>query len=568
MLLHLFSRSMVICQNTFESFPARILATCYPLSDSIATYIRNNGLDQSASVYYFSLLVHISIGNLRLQRPPFEEHFMAEFSDLIVVIPGFFGSRLERPIGTLLYDLTLAGLPKTLRTLTGDGLSHMSQDGPPNDDVVATDLFNYQLLPGFFGNDDYDALIKMLQGCVTYPDQQVIKFPYDWRASNRWAAERLNDMSQNRLKEWKAFSGNKDAKLWLVCHSMGGLIARYFCEHLGGAEITRELITISTPHRGAAQALAVLVNGMRLAGLINVTQFVRSLPSVYELLPQYPVLYEWGGGDGAAFRLPDIYGLGDRLAIPKQARAQAAHGLIPDGLKGFFQRDQTMVQMVQRGVDFHAAIRDPVLKRMDEGVPPPYRTRCFLNRRQPTVLSALWDNGRMEPSKSDPLAATSGVADPSNRGDGTVPAFAAIPIEWDDTSAAVAVSAKHVGMPASEIVHTVLYNWIHPQDARAYMGGGIEDREVLALDVPSMIQQGEELVIKVDALVPANVTVTAELVNKNISLKPIRTRVAGSGEPQVIGLGLPGEGTWRVTVVPEDPRRPAVSDYTVVLLPG
>ena len=141
--------------------------------------------------------------------------------------------------GTLLYDLTLAGLPRTLWTLNGVGLAHLNQDAPPGDGVVATDLFNFQLLPGFFGNDGYDALVAMLQENVRYPDQQVIKFPYDWRASNRWAAERLNDEARSALREWQSSSGNTDAKLWLVCHSMGGLVARYFCEHLGGAEITR-----------------------------------------------------------------------------------------------------------------------------------------------------------------------------------------------------------------------------------------------------------------------------------------------------------------------------------------
>lgn len=487
---------------------------------------------------------------------------MAEFGDLIVVIPGILGSRLERADGTLLYDLTLTGLPKTLWTLTGKGLAHLNQDAPPDDGVVATDLFNYQLLPGFFGNDDYDVLVTMLRENVTYPDQQILKFPYDWRASNRWAAERLDDMARRALKQWQSSSGNANAKLWLVCHSMGGLVARYFCEHLGGAAITRELITIGTPHRGAARALDVLVNGMRLAGLINVSQFVRSLPSVYELLPQYPILRDSGIGDGAAFRLADAYGLGARLAIPKRVKAAVPPGHVPARFEGLPNLEHTMVK---RAVEFHAAIRDPVVTRMDDDIPPPYTMRCFLNRRQPTILSAWLHGGELEASAGDPLALPDAVADPSNRGDGTVPAYSAIPIEWNTTSNAVAVSAKHVGMPASVAVLDVLRNWIRPQDARAYMGGGIEDRDVLGLEVPSAIPAGEGLAVKVDALAAANVTVTVELVNQDKPPVAIRTRVPGSGEPQVIDLGTLGEGTWRVTVAPEDRRRPAVSDYIIVL---
>lgn len=45
---------------------------------------------------------------------------MADFGDLIVVVPGLLGSRLERADGTLLYDLTLADLSKILWALTGE----------------------------------------------------------------------------------------------------------------------------------------------------------------------------------------------------------------------------------------------------------------------------------------------------------------------------------------------------------------------------------------------------------------------------------------------------------------
>lgn len=490
---------------------------------------------------------------------------MAHFADVIIVIPGLLGSRLERSDGTLLYDLTLAGLPRTLWTLTGSGLAHLNQEDPPDDGVMATDFFNFQLLPGFFGNDDYDALVAMLRDNVRHPDQQVIKFPYDWRASNRWAAERLNDMARSALKLWQSSSGNADAKLWLICHSMGGLVARYFCEHLGGADVTRELITIGTPHRGAAKALDVLVNGMRLVGLINVSEFVRSLPSAYELLPQYPVLREPDIEGALAFSLADAYGLGDVLAVPKRANAGAARGPIPDNFKGFPNLDRTLLK---RAMEFHAAIRSPVVKRIDDNIPPPYTMRCFLNRRQPTVLSALLHGDELEASAFDPLALPDAAADPSNRGDGTVAAFSAIPIEWDDTSGAVAVAAKHVGMPASAAVLDVLRNWIRPQDARAYMGDVIEDRDVLGLEVPSVIRDGEDLVIKVDALVGAIVTVTLQSVEEDMLPVSIRARVPATGEPQVIDLGTPGPGTWRVTVAPEDRRRPTVSDYAVVLASG
>lgn len=43
-------------------------------------------------------------------------------------------------------------------------------------------------------------------------------------------------------------------KVDLVCHSEGGLVARYFIKNLGGAAFVDDLVTISTPHRGTVMA--------------------------------------------------------------------------------------------------------------------------------------------------------------------------------------------------------------------------------------------------------------------------------------------------------------------------
>ena len=66
------------------------------------------------------------------------------------------------------------------------------------------------------------------------------------------------------LERWRAQGGPyADAQVVFVCHSMGGLIARWYIEQCGGAEITRKLITLGTPYRGAAHAVDQLVNGVR-----------------------------------------------------------------------------------------------------------------------------------------------------------------------------------------------------------------------------------------------------------------------------------------------------------------
>jgi hypothetical protein len=81
---------------------------------------------------------------------------------------------------------------------------------------------------------------------------------------------------------------------------MGGLIARWYVEMCGGAEITRKLITLGTPYRGAPLALGQLVNGPnpRLGRLpLELTRFARSMPSLHQLLPEYACLEQ---GDGLA----------------------------------------------------------------------------------------------------------------------------------------------------------------------------------------------------------------------------------------------------------------------------
>lgn len=53
------------------------------------------------------------------------------------------------------------------------------------------------------------------------------------------------------------------AKVDLVCHSMGGLSARYYARHLDGAPAIRRLVTIATPHRGTRWAWCPLNQSMR-----------------------------------------------------------------------------------------------------------------------------------------------------------------------------------------------------------------------------------------------------------------------------------------------------------------
>ena len=84
------------------------------------------------------------------------------------------------------------------------------------------------------------------------PGETYIEFPYDWRRDNRVAARRLQRVVDEKLHAQR--QRNPDAKLILIGHSMGGLVARYFLECLDGWQDTRMLITFGTPHRGSLNA--------------------------------------------------------------------------------------------------------------------------------------------------------------------------------------------------------------------------------------------------------------------------------------------------------------------------
>ena len=481
-------------------------------------------------------------------------------NDIIILIPGIGGSRLERD-GKLLYDLSLGALPRLIWNWVGGDIAFLGGSGKPDDGVVATDLFNYQLIPGYFGVDDYDGLVNTLKSVVRDPERQFFKFPYDWRASNRWAAEALDAFARPRLHDWQKGQGGADAKLWLVCHSMGGLVARYFLERLGGSDITRRLITIATPHRGAPKALNALVNGMKFT-VLDFSSVIRSFASTYELLPQAPVVKVDGAGGEALVRVADFFGMGSLLPLPASATSATA-AAAPSGLGPL---PHINAQRLRDALEFHKAIRDPVVRRMDRGEPSAYEITCLFNRRQRTPQSARWTDGELVMSDDAPNPVPGGETPLFYRGDGTVPGPSAMPIEWSNTGKAIALDEKHVGMPSARTLTDLLQNLANPLDTREYMSSGPSDGS-LGLAVPPLVQVGEPFEIELDALRASRLTVTVEAVQSAAGPVFEEVAIVKDGASAHLECHLTVPGTYRVTARSADPLRPAVSDWVVVTAP-
>ena len=78
----------------------------------------------------------------------------------------------------------------------------------------------------------------------------------------------------------------EDAKVIFVCHSMGGLVARWYLDSLRRGAAHADSLHARHAAPRVREAVGELVNGVRKAG-VDLSAFARSMPSSYELLPEY-----------------------------------------------------------------------------------------------------------------------------------------------------------------------------------------------------------------------------------------------------------------------------------------
>ena len=311
--------------------------------------------------------------------------------DLVIFLPGISGSTLIRD-GRTLWGLSPSALFGALFSGSLDDLAIKAESAEEdlNDGITVGDLVrDVHLVPGLWKIDGYHGFIEAL-GRKLYikPGRNVRTFPYDWRRDNRVSAGRLKRVALTALREWRESSGASDAKLILVAHSMGGLVARYFMEVLGGWRDTRQLITLGTPFRGSLNAAGFLVNGFA-RGIgplrIDATATLRSFASVHQLLPTYACVDR---GDGELVRVADA-------TLP---------GIDPE--------------KVADASAFHQEIEDAVSANASDPDYRPSRISPVLSSMQSTFQSLLLRDG-----KATLLGTREGV---DEGGDGTVPMVSAL----------------------------------------------------------------------------------------------------------------------------------------------
>lgn len=327
------------------------------------------------------------------------------FPDVVIVLPGLVGSILQKD-GETLWGTSPGAF---WGTVAGDNLERLKMSAPDNgaedigDGIQATGLVpNAELIPGLWKQGGYSRLQRDLAARLGLRQgENYFEFPYDWRRDNRVAARKLARQAPVWLEAWREKSGNPEAKIVLVAHSMGGLVGRYFVECLEGWKIVRTLFSFGTPYRGAGNALGFLCNGFVWKagpiGLFDGTEALRSFDSVYQLLPTYPFVDD---GGQTLSRVSDI-------DLPNLDRRRAV-----------------------AAAQFHAEIANA---RAANGNDPKYlragtKVRPVVGLAQPTWQSATLSQGALTM-----VYAHSGE---DLKGDGTVPRVSAIPVEDDDASAA------------------------------------------------------------------------------------------------------------------------------------
>jgi hypothetical protein len=361
------------------------------------------------------------------------------FRDVIVLMPGITGSVLEKDdkdVFGLTVEAGLRGLRSGGRSVRDLRLTDDPADVDDlGDGVTAVRLApDAHLVPGLWKIDGYGKVAERLQQRLRLePGTSFFELPYDWRRDNRVAARKL----QASAGRWLAARrrSDPDARLVLIAHSMGGLVARYYLEVLEGWRDTRMLITFGTPYRGSLNAVDFLAHGFRkLFGLVDLTDALRSFTSVYQLLPIYPCLDE---GDGNLIRLTEA-----TRTVPglDQARVQAAR-------------------------QFHREIEDALARHRqdDEYRQFGYRLHQVVGIEHPTRQSVLVRDGRLELSFT--------WAGEELFGDGTVPRVSASPQEFDTDDDALFAGTRHSSLQNADAVLTQVRGWLTGQNLSGFRAG-------------------------------------------------------------------------------------------------
>jgi pimeloyl-ACP methyl ester carboxylesterase len=438
--------------------------------------------------------------------------------DVVVLLPGITGSALRKD-GRDVWAFSGGAFVQALRSLGGSLRELELRDDPPDaddlgDGVTADRLIqDVHMVPGLWSIDGYTKVKRFIhERFDVEAGRNYFELPYDWRRDNRVAARRLARESAGWLREWRDRSGNRDAKLILVGHSMGGLVSRYFLECLEGWRDTRMLLTFGTPYRGSLNALGFLANGFRKGWgplSLDLSALLRSFTSVYQLLPIYPCC---DPGTGRLARVSET-------PIPHVDPEKAAAALA-------FHTE------IRTAVERH--LQDPEYQRGR------YEIRTVIGTVQPTMQSARVAGDGVDLERA--------YEREDMGGDGTVPRVSSTPIELGEEAGAMYSNERHASLQNADPVLVQLQGLL--SDTRRALGRFRAVSGVgLSLDHPEVLLPDEPLTISVRPEEPLADPLRLEVQEAEsqaaVTQSPLRKRPDGEYWAE---LAAPQPGAYRLRV--------------------
>lgn len=202
----------------------------------------------------------------------------------VIYIPGIMGSVSTELFNNRITTITFPGWPPI----------------PP----VTVDFTEWRMLtvPDITSHQDLERVFAA-KG-LTQANGYFNYFPYDWRKPNAETATGAGNSLLSKIDEVKARTGK--AKVNIVAHSMGGLVARAYIQSPQYRGDVHKLALVGTPHKGAVEAYYIWEGGkvndpVKKAILLAVlasydgtmdgwTYIHTYTPSVKELLPTFDYL--------------------------------------------------------------------------------------------------------------------------------------------------------------------------------------------------------------------------------------------------------------------------------------
>jgi hypothetical protein len=408
---------------------------------------------------------------------------MSRSLPLVVVIPGIGGSELADASGAIVYR---AGLGHLLSVGRDPSVLDPNNELRPVGLIGPCSLICWQLITGYDGllNGISKGLGLSPGRVVTAgaelvdPDATVVAFPYDFRRSVEQIANDLDRVVRARAQ---------GRRVVLVAHSMGGLVAAWWWAFLSEGIDVHQIITLGTPFRGAAKALDVLVNGMRIGpfpATQAVSDMVRTWDSLFDLLPHYQVV------DGT-----------DKYQYPYELPSD-----ITSAVTGFSGKALNAYQKNQ-------CLHEALLNRVAESGRNPFTV--YYSQGHATLGHASIDthSDGLVVAKGNPRA----IHASWDGGDGTVPMFSMIPYLMErDVSRWRRLAGKHQDLVEEKSVFEHLSEYSRTRLPAAARGGSYEASAYLQLDLDDVVLAGTEAEVRLRVVDKDGSVLNAEKVGGNV----------------------------------------------------